>query len=110
MSVKFAHYLQTINIYFFAYLQKGCSPLYVASQEGHTDVVDILLRKGADVNQTTTNEVCATINLCVYRVLCFTKICIIRNYYTYCKSLQFVCVFILCQTINYSHSNLREDL
>ena len=43
-------------------IQNGFSPLYVASQEGHTDVVDILLRKGADVNQTTTDEVCATYN------------------------------------------------
>ena len=33
--------------------QDGLSPLYVASQEGHTDVVDILLRSGADVHQTT---------------------------------------------------------
>ena len=40
-------------------IQNGFSPLYFASQNGHTDVVDILLRKGADVNQTTTNEVCA---------------------------------------------------
>ena len=65
MSVKFAHYLQTINNIIF-HIQKGCSALYVASQNGHTDVVDILLKKGADVNQTTTNdEVCATINLCV---------------------------------------------
>ena len=38
-------------------IQDGFSPLYVASGYGHTDVVDILLRKGADVNQTTTNEV-----------------------------------------------------
>ena len=52
----------------FSELQKGFSPLYVASQEGHTDVVDILLRKGADVNQTATDEVCATINLCVCHV------------------------------------------
>ena len=63
VSVKYAHYLQTINI---ISIQGGYSPLYVASQEGHTDVVDILLMKGADVNQTTTTEVCATINLCVY--------------------------------------------
>ena len=41
----------------YIHIQNGYSPLYVASQEGHTDVVDILLRKGADVNQTTTNEV-----------------------------------------------------
>ena len=52
----------------FSELQDGYSPLYVASQEGHTDVIDILLRKGADVNQTTTDEVCATINLCVCHV------------------------------------------
>ena len=32
--------------------QNGCSPLYVASEMGHTDVVDILLRSGADVHQT----------------------------------------------------------
>ena len=50
-------------------IQNGGSPLYAASQEGHTDVVDILLRKGADVNQTTTSEVCATINICVYQFL-----------------------------------------
>ena len=63
MSVKFSHYLQTINIFS---IQDGLSPLYAASQNGHTDVVDILLRKGADVNQTTTDDVCATINLCVF--------------------------------------------
>ena len=33
--------------------QGGYSPLYAASQEGHTDIVDILLRSGADVHQTT---------------------------------------------------------
>ena len=33
--------------------QDGISPLYAASQAGHTDVVDILLRSGADVHQTT---------------------------------------------------------
>ena len=32
--------------------QGGFSPLYAASQEGHTDIVDILLRSGADVHQT----------------------------------------------------------
>ena len=35
-------------------LQDGGSPLYVASQEGHSDVVDILLEAGADVHQATT--------------------------------------------------------
>ncbi|CAI8051151.1 Ankyrin repeat and KH domain-containing protein CBG24701, partial [Geodia barretti] len=32
------------------------SPLYVASQEGHSDVVDILLEAGADVHQATTKS------------------------------------------------------
>ena len=35
-------------------VQNGASPLYVASQEGHSDVVDILLKAGADVHQATT--------------------------------------------------------
>ena len=35
-------------------IQDGASPLYAASQEGHTDVVDILVKAGADVNQATT--------------------------------------------------------
>ena len=39
-------------------IQNGASPLYVASQEGHTDVVDILVKAGADVNQANT-VVCA---------------------------------------------------
>ena len=33
--------------------QNGVSPLYSASQEGHTDVVDFLLKSGADPNLTT---------------------------------------------------------
>ena len=35
-------------------VQDGGSPLYVASQEGHSDVVDILLKAGADVHLATT--------------------------------------------------------
>ena len=35
-------------------VQDGASPLYVASQEGHSGVVDILLEAGADVHLTTT--------------------------------------------------------
>ena len=32
-------------------LQTGASPLYTACQEGHSDVVDVLLKNGADINQ-----------------------------------------------------------
>ena len=35
-------------------VQDGVSPLYVASQNGHTDVVDLLVKAGADVPLTTT--------------------------------------------------------
>ena len=31
-------------------LQYGGSPLHVAIEEGHTDVVDILVKHGADVD------------------------------------------------------------
>ena len=31
-------------------LQYGRTPLHVAAENGHTDVVDILLKHGADVN------------------------------------------------------------
>ena len=34
-------------------LQNGGSPLYVASQEGHTEIVNTLLKNGADPNQAT---------------------------------------------------------
>ena len=32
-------------------LQDGASPLFIASQEGHSEVVDVLLKNGADINQ-----------------------------------------------------------
>ena len=35
-------------------VQNCFSPLYAASQEGHSDVVDFLLEAGADVHQATT--------------------------------------------------------
>ena len=37
--------------------QDGCSPLFVASLKGHTDVVDLLVKEGADVNLTTTEVI-----------------------------------------------------
>ena len=32
-------------------IQDGATPLYIASQHGHTDVVDTLIRAGVSVNQ-----------------------------------------------------------
>ena len=37
--------------------QGGFTPVYVASQEGHTEVVDVLVRAGADVHQATTEVI-----------------------------------------------------
>ena len=42
-------------------VQDGLSALYVASQEGHTEVVDVLVKAGADVNQACT-KVCEHIS------------------------------------------------
>ena len=38
-------------------VQIGISPLYVASQKGHSEVVDVLVKAGDDVHQAKT-EVC----------------------------------------------------
>ena len=35
-------------------VQNGASPLYIASGYGQTDVVDILVKAGTDVNQAST--------------------------------------------------------
>ena len=35
-------------------VQDGISPLYAASQEGHTEIVDLLVRAGANIHQATT--------------------------------------------------------
>ena len=45
-------------------VQIGASPLYGASQNGHTAVVDILIEAGADVHQANI-VVCMTITTCI---------------------------------------------
>ena len=50
------HHSSMCCILLFA-LQNGCTPLYVASQEGHTEIVDILLKSGADPNLACTVRV-----------------------------------------------------
>ena len=42
---------QRSDDYFYILLsQNGFTPLYVASQKGHSQVAELLLSKGADVN------------------------------------------------------------
>ena len=45
-----SQYLHVYTILSFT-VQDGDSPLFMASQNGHTDIVDLLLKAGADVHQ-----------------------------------------------------------
>ena len=58
------------SVIFFT-VQDGASPLYVASQEGHTEAVEMLLRSGADPNLAATvwGMVCSFHHLHVYCVV-----------------------------------------
>ena len=47
----------------------GVSPLYVASRNGHKDVVKILLKFEADVTRVCT-EVCVCVCVCVCTCVC----------------------------------------
>ena len=38
--------------YILPLTQDGVTPLYIASQKGHSDVMNILIRNGADINLT----------------------------------------------------------
>ena len=42
---------------YFTCVQDGISLVYAASQNGHTEVVDLLVQAGADINLATTDEV-----------------------------------------------------
>ena len=50
MSHPLLHTSPYLNVCTFT-PQNSVSPLYTASQKGHTDIVDLLLKAGADVHQ-----------------------------------------------------------
>ena len=47
----------TLTIFCFYQTQDGYSPVYVASENGHIEVVDLLLQAGADTHLAFTDEV-----------------------------------------------------
>ena len=50
VTCSFAHLTKYVRMLSPPHIQSGATPLYIASQNGHKDVVTILLRNGADVN------------------------------------------------------------
>ena len=61
---------------YFPPVQDGFTPLYVACDGGHKQIVDILLKNGANVNLTTTvsvfvvNEICDVLVLFLLSYFC----------------------------------------
>ena len=51
------HCILNLSISVGLCLQDGISPLYAASAKGHTDIVGILIKAGADIHQAAT-KVC----------------------------------------------------
>ena len=46
----FFFFFQFLIFRFFIHVKNGATPLYVAAQEGHEQIVEILLEKGANVD------------------------------------------------------------
>ena len=42
------------SVSFLTPMQNGISPVYAASKNGHTEVVDLLVQAGANIDQATT--------------------------------------------------------
>ena len=62
------HCILNLSISVGLCLQNGVSPLYIASEEGHTDVVDILIKAGADIHQAKT-EVCIFLDISAHIII-----------------------------------------
>ena len=65
----------------FPHVQDGFTPLYVACQNGHKQIVIVLLESGANVNLTTVSSlsgaysVMVTAGICMYPIsLLFTPL------------------------------------
>ena len=83
-------FYQCVHVCFFLHAQNGGSPLYFASQYGHTEVVDVLLNAGADVHQATT------------------KVHYLHCMYVYFKSL--TCLVVFHKVGHYFHTLKKQTL
>ena len=54
-SVVIVFHIQTI--FCCCHTQDGVSPVYVASKNGHTEIVDLLVQAGADIHLASTDKV-----------------------------------------------------
>ena len=56
--IRYCYYFLLSLVGHFLFIeQDNFSPVYVASHNGHTDTVDILVEEGADVNLANTSLV-----------------------------------------------------
>ena len=64
----------------FPHVQRGFTPLYVACEGGHKQIVIVLLKNGANVNLTTTVSVwssaCSEVSSCLQHLfVCMQYLC-----------------------------------
>jgi hypothetical protein len=59
VSMSFAFPRLNVSMWVFAFQSNGETPLYVASQKGHADVVSVLVKAGAAINQARVSALFA---------------------------------------------------
>ncbi len=68
---------------FFAYVQNGFTPFHMACQEGHRDIVSLLLKHGADlqaVNKVRKCWQCFQTTVCdKFKGPCIPHACVVVN-------------------------------
>ena len=88
--------------------QDGATPLYMASQKGHSDVVNILISNGADVN--IAKEVMHSAVVITFIVTCYlAKHSHLRKIYHTCNIYMYVYTHHnMCMTGHISHRMVQH--